>query len=205
MWGKMRWKNIWDHSAALGNKLEAVGALSEAVCKEQRLLELGYVFLHKEKKKSNIWHLHWASRGEKKKKHVGELSVRLIGSENALTCCLLFLRCRRRRRRGRKTRTARKRRKIQVNGMRWWWWQARRQRTDWTWKKHDDPMRWLPNTVQHSHLITQGYPLFCVFCPPGPPCGPICSNERVESLLQEVKPQIQTLKEKLNTVSQPVS
>ncbi|KAK5850127.1 hypothetical protein PBY51_014402 [Eleginops maclovinus] len=35
----------------------------------------------------------------------------------------------------------------------------------------------------------------------GPPCGPICSNEKVESLLQEVKPQIQTLKEKLNTVS----
>uniref|UniRef100_A0A3B4WXH5 Proteasome activator complex subunit 1 n=1 Tax=Seriola lalandi dorsalis TaxID=1841481 RepID=A0A3B4WXH5_SERLL len=35
----------------------------------------------------------------------------------------------------------------------------------------------------------------------GPPCGPICINERVESLLQEVKPQIQTLKEKLNTVS----
>ncbi|XP_069007546.1 proteasome activator complex subunit 1 [Embiotoca jacksoni] len=35
----------------------------------------------------------------------------------------------------------------------------------------------------------------------GPPCGPICSNERVESLLQEVKPEIQTLKEKLNTVS----
>ncbi|XP_076577699.1 proteasome activator complex subunit 1 [Chaetodon auriga] len=35
----------------------------------------------------------------------------------------------------------------------------------------------------------------------GPPCGPIFSNERVESLLQEVKPQIQTLKEKLNTVS----
>ncbi|XP_034557441.1 proteasome activator complex subunit 1-like [Notolabrus celidotus] len=35
----------------------------------------------------------------------------------------------------------------------------------------------------------------------GPPCGPICSNERVESLLHEVKPQIQTLKEKLNTVS----
>eukprot|EP00064_Thunnus_orientalis_P012977 superscaffoldBa00002055_g13013 len=35
----------------------------------------------------------------------------------------------------------------------------------------------------------------------GPPCGPICCNERVESLLQEVKPQIQTLKEKLNTVS----
>lgn len=40
-----------------------------------------------------------------------------------------------------------------------------------------------------------------MFCPPGPPCGPICSNEKVESLLQEVKPQIQTLKEKLNTVS----
>ncbi|XP_071764950.2 proteasome activator complex subunit 1 [Centroberyx gerrardi] len=35
----------------------------------------------------------------------------------------------------------------------------------------------------------------------GPPCGPICCNERVESLLQEVKPHIQTLKEKLNTVS----
>ncbi|XP_074478516.1 proteasome activator complex subunit 1 [Sebastes fasciatus] len=35
----------------------------------------------------------------------------------------------------------------------------------------------------------------------GPPCGPICTNERVESLLAEVKPQIQTLKEKLNTVS----
>uniref|UniRef100_A0A3P9K535 Proteasome activator complex subunit 1 n=1 Tax=Oryzias latipes TaxID=8090 RepID=A0A3P9K535_ORYLA len=35
----------------------------------------------------------------------------------------------------------------------------------------------------------------------GPPCGPIYSNERVESLLQEVKPEIQTLKEKLNTVS----
>ncbi|KAG7525282.1 proteasome activator complex subunit 1 [Solea senegalensis] len=35
----------------------------------------------------------------------------------------------------------------------------------------------------------------------GPSCGPICVNERVESLLQEVKPQIQTLKEKLNTVS----
>ncbi|KAM3860633.1 proteasome activator complex subunit 1 [Diretmus argenteus] len=35
----------------------------------------------------------------------------------------------------------------------------------------------------------------------GPPCGPICCNERVETLLKEVKPQIQTLKEKLNTVS----
>ncbi|KAM8823604.1 proteasome activator complex subunit 1 [Spinachia spinachia] len=35
----------------------------------------------------------------------------------------------------------------------------------------------------------------------GPPCGPICTNERVESLLQLVKPQIQTLKEKLNVVS----
>ncbi|KAM4606640.1 proteasome activator complex subunit 1 isoform 1-T3 [Polymixia lowei] len=35
----------------------------------------------------------------------------------------------------------------------------------------------------------------------GPPCGPICCNERVESLLKEVKPQIQTLKEKLNVVS----
>ncbi|XP_008290998.1 proteasome activator complex subunit 1 isoform X2 [Stegastes partitus] len=35
----------------------------------------------------------------------------------------------------------------------------------------------------------------------GPPCGPICTNERVERLLQQVKPEIQTLKEKLNTVS----
>lgn len=35
----------------------------------------------------------------------------------------------------------------------------------------------------------------------GPPCGPISSNEHVESLLQVVKPEIQTLKEKLNTVS----
>ncbi|CAJ1082436.1 hypothetical protein PFLUV_G00254270 [Xyrichtys novacula] len=35
----------------------------------------------------------------------------------------------------------------------------------------------------------------------GPPCGPIFSNERVESLLRQVKPEIQTLKEKLNTVS----
>lgn len=37
--------------------------------------------------------------------------------------------------------------------------------------------------------------------PPGPPCGPIYSNERVERLLREVQPEIQTLKEKLNTVS----
>ncbi|XP_031728255.1 proteasome activator complex subunit 1 [Anarrhichthys ocellatus] len=35
----------------------------------------------------------------------------------------------------------------------------------------------------------------------GPPCGPICTNERVEILLQQVKPQIQTLKEKLNMVT----
>ncbi|XP_056155308.1 proteasome activator complex subunit 1 [Lampris incognitus] len=35
----------------------------------------------------------------------------------------------------------------------------------------------------------------------GPPCGPICCNNRVESLLNDIKPQIQTLKEKLNTVS----
>ncbi|KAM3593041.1 uncharacterized protein V6R79_005010 [Siganus canaliculatus] len=35
----------------------------------------------------------------------------------------------------------------------------------------------------------------------GPPCGPICSNEQVESLLQKVKPEVQSLKEKLNTVS----
>lgn len=40
-----------------------------------------------------------------------------------------------------------------------------------------------------------------LFSPPGPPCGPICINKRVENLLQEVRPQIQTLKEKLNTVS----
>lgn len=36
--------------------------------------------------------------------------------------------------------------------------------------------------------------------PPGPPCGPICSNEQVEKLMGLVKPEIQTLKEKLNTV-----
>uniref|UniRef100_A0A3Q3CXK6 Proteasome activator complex subunit 1 n=1 Tax=Haplochromis burtoni TaxID=8153 RepID=A0A3Q3CXK6_HAPBU len=34
-----------------------------------------------------------------------------------------------------------------------------------------------------------------------PPCGPICTNEKVESLLPKVKTEIQTLKEKLNTVS----
>ncbi|XP_076827114.1 proteasome activator complex subunit 1 [Brachyhypopomus gauderio] len=35
----------------------------------------------------------------------------------------------------------------------------------------------------------------------GPPCGPISCNEKVESLIKEIKPHIQTLKEKLNTVS----
>lgn len=40
-----------------------------------------------------------------------------------------------------------------------------------------------------------------MICPPGPPCGPIFSNEKVEGLLQVVKPEIQTLKEKLNMVS----
>ncbi|XP_023661613.1 proteasome activator complex subunit 1 [Paramormyrops kingsleyae] len=35
----------------------------------------------------------------------------------------------------------------------------------------------------------------------GPSCGPIATNERVEHLLKEVKPHIQTLKEKLNIVS----
>ncbi|KAG7253266.1 hypothetical protein CRUP_029945, partial [Coryphaenoides rupestris] len=35
----------------------------------------------------------------------------------------------------------------------------------------------------------------------GPPCGPICCNKHVEQSLKEVKPQINTLKEKLNTVS----
>lgn len=39
-----------------------------------------------------------------------------------------------------------------------------------------------------------------VLPPPGPPCGPICSNEQVEKLMGAVKPEIQTLKEKLNTV-----
>ncbi|KAK1794585.1 hypothetical protein P4O66_001306 [Electrophorus voltai] len=33
----------------------------------------------------------------------------------------------------------------------------------------------------------------------GPPCGPISCNEKVESLIKEIKPHIQTLKEKLNT------
>lgn len=36
--------------------------------------------------------------------------------------------------------------------------------------------------------------------PPGPPCGPISSNQKVEELLRVVKPEIQTLKEKLNLV-----
>ncbi|MBN3304457.1 PSME1 protein, partial [Amia calva] len=35
----------------------------------------------------------------------------------------------------------------------------------------------------------------------GPPCGPVSCNAKVESLLKRVKPEIQTLKEKLNTVS----
>ncbi|XP_061661758.1 proteasome activator complex subunit 1 isoform X3 [Syngnathoides biaculeatus] len=34
-----------------------------------------------------------------------------------------------------------------------------------------------------------------------PPCGPVCCNGRIETLLKEVKPQIQTLKEKINTVT----
>ncbi|KAG9347850.1 hypothetical protein JZ751_003866 [Albula glossodonta] len=34
-----------------------------------------------------------------------------------------------------------------------------------------------------------------------PACGPVACNERVESLINEIKPHIQTLKEKLNTVS----
>ncbi|MFT7816038.1 proteasome activator complex subunit 1-like [Arapaima gigas] len=35
----------------------------------------------------------------------------------------------------------------------------------------------------------------------GPACGPIATNEKVERLLKDIKPHIQTLKEKLNTVS----
>ncbi|KAG9275805.1 proteasome activator complex subunit 1 [Astyanax mexicanus] len=35
----------------------------------------------------------------------------------------------------------------------------------------------------------------------GPLCGPIAVNEKVESLIKEIKPHIQTLKENLNTVS----
>ncbi|KAM9333480.1 proteasome activator complex subunit 1 [Pholidichthys leucotaenia] len=35
----------------------------------------------------------------------------------------------------------------------------------------------------------------------GPPCGPVPTNEHVESLLRKVKPEIQTLKEKLSVVS----
>ncbi|XP_072536386.1 proteasome activator complex subunit 1 [Salminus brasiliensis] len=34
-----------------------------------------------------------------------------------------------------------------------------------------------------------------------PPCGPIIINEKVESLIKEIKPHLQTLKENLNTVS----
>ncbi|CAL1596740.1 unnamed protein product [Knipowitschia caucasica] len=35
----------------------------------------------------------------------------------------------------------------------------------------------------------------------GPPCGPICTNETVETLLKNTKSEISILKEKLNTVS----
>lgn len=35
----------------------------------------------------------------------------------------------------------------------------------------------------------------------GPPCGPIPCNQRVESLLKQIQPQIRMLKEKLNTVA----
>uniref|UniRef100_A0A8C1SB04 Proteasome activator complex subunit 1 n=1 Tax=Cyprinus carpio TaxID=7962 RepID=A0A8C1SB04_CYPCA len=35
----------------------------------------------------------------------------------------------------------------------------------------------------------------------GPPCGPIACNETVEKLIKQIKPEIQTLKECLNTVS----
>ncbi|XP_056594229.1 proteasome activator complex subunit 1 [Triplophysa dalaica] len=35
----------------------------------------------------------------------------------------------------------------------------------------------------------------------GPPCGPVACNETVEKLLKQIKPEIQTLKECLNTVS----
>lgn len=35
----------------------------------------------------------------------------------------------------------------------------------------------------------------------GPPCGPVACNETVEKLLKRIKPEIQTLKECLNTVS----
>uniref|UniRef100_A0A671NHJ6 Proteasome activator complex subunit 1 n=1 Tax=Sinocyclocheilus anshuiensis TaxID=1608454 RepID=A0A671NHJ6_9TELE len=34
----------------------------------------------------------------------------------------------------------------------------------------------------------------------GPPCGPIACNETVEKLIKQIKPEIQTLKECLNTV-----
>lgn len=35
----------------------------------------------------------------------------------------------------------------------------------------------------------------------GPPCGPICTNEGVENLLKNTKAELNTLKEKLNTLS----
>uniref|UniRef100_A0A8C9SJ75 Proteasome activator complex subunit 1 n=1 Tax=Scleropages formosus TaxID=113540 RepID=A0A8C9SJ75_SCLFO len=35
----------------------------------------------------------------------------------------------------------------------------------------------------------------------GPPCGPVASNDKVEHLIKLVKPDLQTLKEKLNAVS----
>lgn len=53
---------------------------------------------------------------------------------------------------------------------------------------------WTNQRVGNSDLIRPCAP------PPGPPCGPIGSNEQVEKLMGAVKPEIQTLKEKLNTV-----
>lgn len=65
-----------------------------------------------------------------------------------------------------------------------------------------NPLRKVAQLSQNSLISWLSEEMFCT---PGPPCGPICTNERVESLLQQVKPQIQTLKEKLNTVSQSLS
>lgn len=109
---EMGLNTIWDHTAAQGSERESVGVLSEAVCEEQRLLEWGYISYTKKKK---IQHL--TSSLSQLRKDVGELSERLIGGENSLTCCLLFLCYRRRRRKGRKTRTAIKRMKTQVEMM----------------------------------------------------------------------------------------
>lgn len=59
------------------------------------------------------------------------------------------------------------------------------------------------NIVKHRFFDPHGaeHDLWYVCGLAGPPCGPIGCNERLEALLKEIKPHLQTLKEKLNTVT----